>query len=105
MTKLFGFLRPNQWSVMLTLVFVFLQSLSTLYLPRLMSKIVDTGIVHGNTPYILRVGGLMLIVAIGGVLCSVAASWLASRVSGAFGRTLRSQVFEHVERFSQRSTH
>jgi ATP-binding cassette, subfamily B, multidrug efflux pump len=100
MSKLFRFLRPSQWSIIMTLVFVFLQSLSTLYLPRLMSQIVDTGIVRGNTPYILRVGGFMLVVAIAGVLCSVAASWLASRVSGQFGRTLRSVVFEHVQRFS-----
>ena len=100
MFKLFRLLRPYRWSIAFSLVFVFLQSLSTLYLPRLMSDIVDIGIIQGKIPYILRVGAVMLVVAVGGGLCSIVASFLASRVSAGFGRTLRSDVFTHVENFT-----
>lgn len=100
MLKLFRFLRPYRISVAMVLLLIFLQSLSSLYLPNLMSDIVDTGIVKGNIPYILRIGGLMLGVSIGGVLCSVLASMLAAKVSSGFGRALRVQVFTHVSNFT-----
>lgn len=98
--KLFRFLRPYRLSVASVLVLIFLQSLSTLYLPTLMSHIVDTGIIQGNIPYILQVGGVMLAVSIGAMVCSVAASYFASRVSVGFGRSLRADIFAHVENFT-----
>ncbi|MDQ0188843.1 ABC transporter ATP-binding protein [Alicyclobacillus cycloheptanicus] len=100
MMRLLRFLKPHRWTITLVCVLIFLQSLSTLYLPTLMSNIVDTGIVQGNIPYILRVGGLMLLVSIAGVGCSVTASYFSSGVSAKFGRVLRSQVFERAERFT-----
>lgn len=100
MLKLLPLLRPYRWSIVGTLLLIFLQSLSSLYLPRLMSDIVDIGIVTGNIHYIWKVGGAMLLVAIAGVACSIVASLLASRVSGAFGQVLRHNVFLHVERFT-----
>lgn len=82
------------------LIFIFLQSLSNLYLPTLMSDIVDTGVMKGDIPYILEIGAIMLLVAIGGVLCSIIASWLAAKVSASFGKILRTRVFSHVENFA-----
>lgn len=100
MMKLFGLLRPYRLSVVTVLVLIFVQSLSTLYLPNLMSDIVDTGIVKGDIPYILRIGGFMLVVSIVGVVASVVASFFASKVSAGFGTTLRGNVFTHVENFT-----
>lgn len=73
MFKLLRFLKPFALLIALVLVLVFLQSLAELYLPTLMSNIVDVGIVNGDTRYILRIGGLMLLVAAGGVVCSILA--------------------------------
>jgi ATP-binding cassette subfamily B multidrug efflux pump len=100
MMKLFRNLRPFAPSIAIVLALVSLQSLSELYLPTLMADIVDTGIVKGDTAYILRVGGFMLLVALGGVLCSIVAAWLSARVGMGFGRDLRAKVFAHVEGFS-----
>jgi len=82
------------------MVFVFFQAVSELYLPTLMSDIVDTGIVNGDTGYILRVGGWMLLVALGGAVVSILASYCSSRVAMGFGRDLRSTVFRKVQGFS-----
>jgi ATP-binding cassette, subfamily B, multidrug efflux pump len=100
MIKLFRLVKPYKLSIFLVLLFIFLQSLANLYLPTLMSEIVDKGVIKGNIPYIVEIGGFMLLVAIFGVVCSVAASFLASKVSSSFGKILRQQVFSHVEKFA-----
>ncbi len=100
MMRLFRNLKPFALSIAIVLALVFLQTLSELYLPTLMADIVDTGIVKGDTAYILRVGGFMLLVALGGVLCSIVAAWLSARIGMGFGRDLRQKVFAHVEGFS-----
>ena len=100
MIKLYRFLLPFKLPIAGILLLVFLQSLATLYLPTLMSDIVDTGILNDNVHYILRVGALMLGVAAGGTICSVAASFLSARTSMAFGQIVRSNIFRRVESFS-----
>lgn len=87
-------------SVIFVFILVFLQSLSDLYLPTLMADIVDIGVVKGDLPYILKIGGIMLLVAFGGVLCTVAASYLSAKVAAGFGKNVREKVFTHVENFS-----
>lgn len=100
MLKLFRYMRPYRTAVLMVLLFTFFQCLSDLYLPTLMADIVDKGITLGNVPYIWRVGGIMLLVASGGVVCAIAASYLASKAASGFGRIVRGRVFSHVENFT-----
>jgi len=100
MIKLFRFLKPFAWSVAAVLALVFLQSLADLYLPTLMSDIVDIGIVKGDTQYILRVGGLMLLFAAVSAICMITASFLSAKIAAGSGRNLRSEVFSRVEGYS-----
>ncbi|MGG1313880.1 ABC transporter ATP-binding protein [Cohnella laeviribosi] len=100
MLKLFRFLRPYRATIALVMALVLLQSLAELYLPTLMSDIVNKGVVHGDTGYIWRMGGFMLLVTLGGTFVSILASFYASRVSSGFGRNVRGKVFSHVESFS-----
>ncbi|PKM77024.1 MAG: multidrug ABC transporter ATP-binding protein [Firmicutes bacterium HGW-Firmicutes-15] len=100
MIKLFGFLKPYTVSIVAILILVFAQTLSELYLPTLMADIVDKGIVNGDTNYIIRIGGLMLLFALGGTVCSIVATFLSSKAAVGFGTILRSKVFSRVESFS-----
>ncbi|AJY74695.1 ABC transporter ATP-binding protein [Paenibacillus beijingensis] len=100
MLKLLRFLKPYRALVLLGLLFIFLQSLTELFLPTLMSDIVDHGVVDGNTPYIWRIGGLMLLVALGGAACSVGGSYFSAKAAAGFGKDLRSRLFSHVTQFS-----
>jgi len=100
MLKLYRFLQPFKISVGAVLLLVFIQTLTELYLPTLMSDIVDVGIVNGDTNYILKIGGIMLLIAAGGTLCSIMASYLSAKSSVGFGQLLRSKVFTRVEDFS-----
>ncbi len=65
-----------------------------------MSDIVDKGVVKGDTDYIWKIGGFMLLVAAGGMICSIAASFYSAKAASGFGKLLRSKIFSHVGNFS-----
>ncbi|MCM3567716.1 ABC transporter ATP-binding protein [Neobacillus mesonae] len=100
MKKLLHFLKPFRLPIYLVLILILLQSLAELYLPTLMSDIVDKGVVTGDTDYIWKIGGFMLLVAAGGMICSITASYFSARAASGFGKSLRSKVFSHVGNFS-----
>ncbi|HEX3012076.1 MAG TPA: ABC transporter ATP-binding protein [Syntrophomonadaceae bacterium] len=100
MVKLFRYTKPFAYSITAVVILVFLQTLAELSLPTLMSDIVDTGIVKGDINYILRVGGLMLIITAAGTIVSIIASFLSAKTATGFGTILRSKVFSRVESFS-----
>ena len=100
MLKLFRNLKPYTIPIIFVLVLVATQAIAELYLPTLMSDIVDIGIVKGDTSYILRTGGLMLLVALADMGAALIAAFLSSRVGMGFGRDMRKKVFTHVEGFS-----
>ncbi|NMD71359.1 ABC transporter ATP-binding protein [Bacillus sp. DNRA2] len=100
MLKLFRTLKDYKFQVTFVFLFVFLQTLSDLYLPRLMANIIDKGVVTGDKDYIWKIGGIMLLVTAGGMICSIFVSFFSARISAAFGRKTREQVFTHVENFS-----
>lgn len=98
--RLSSYLRPYRWSIIFSLVFVFLQSMANLYLPTLMADIVDTGVVKGDISYIMKMGLFMLAVTLiaGGLI--VVANYLAAKAAVGFGRDVRNHLFAHVETFS-----
>jgi ATP-binding cassette subfamily B protein len=63
-------------------------------------KTVGIDLVGIQTRYILRVGGIMLLITLLGAVCSVAVGFLGSRVASGLARNLRKKIFEKVENFS-----
>lgn len=100
MRGLFKYLRPYRAVIVLIVTLIFIQCLCNLYLPILMEKIVDNGVIRGNVPYIWKMGGWMLLGSIGAVVFSITAGLLSSRTAASFGRVVREEVFTHVEQFS-----
>ncbi|HHW02039.1 MAG TPA: ABC transporter ATP-binding protein [Thermoanaerobacterales bacterium] len=100
MLKLLRFLKPYSGLVIFILIFMFGQAMAELYLPTLMSDIVNNGMMKGNTSYIWKYGRFMLLVALGSSLCSISGSLLSAITAVGFGRDLRNMVFARVESFS-----
>jgi ATP-binding cassette subfamily B multidrug efflux pump len=100
MLKLFRTLKPYTIPIILVLALVAGQAIAELYLPTLMADIVDIGIMKGDTGYILRIGGIMLLVALADMGAALVAALLSAQVGMGFGRDLRKRVFAHVEGFS-----
>ncbi len=100
MLKLYRFLAPWAPAIAAALVLIFFQVLADLYLPTLMSDIIDQGVMKGDTNYIMGIGGLMLLITASSLLCAVLSTWLTSVAATGFGRKVRSKLFGHVENFT-----
>lgn len=100
MLKLFKHLKPYSKQLVFILILLFIQTMAQLYLPTLLSKIVDTGIINGDVNYILKIGGIMIGIAFIGSICTIFASFISSKVSMGLGRDLRRNIFTKAETFS-----
>jgi ATP-binding cassette subfamily B protein len=77
-----------------------LQTLANLALPTLMANIVDKGVIGKDIGYIINTGEQMLLITAGGMVCSIGAAYLSSRVAVGLGRDVRTRLFSRVESFS-----
>ena len=71
-----------------------------LSLPTLMAAIVNVGITNGDTPYILRTGGIMLSLALFGAVMGLSRNWLSTKVSQELGTKIRADLFRKTQRLS-----
>ena len=95
------FLPRYRGPVLAVLLLLLGQSLGNLYLPELQADIINNGVVKGDTDYIIRVGGVMLLVTFALMLASYVLVFFAARVAMGIGRDVRSGIFRSVETFSQ----
>jgi ATP-binding cassette subfamily B protein len=88
--------------VALVVVLQLAQTLATLYLPTLNADIIDKGVVTGDTNYIMRTGGIMLVVTLAQIACAIGAVYFGARTAMAVGRDVRHALFHRVQGFSAR---
>ena len=100
MIRLYRFLKPYALHITLIIILLFFQVISDLYLPSLMSDIVNNGIMNKDIAYILRTGGIMIAAAGVGIIAAILAAFLSSRAAVGFGKILREKIFTRVESFS-----
>ena len=96
------FLATYRRPLTVVVVLQFIGTLGALYLPSLNADIIDKGVVTGDTGYIVRIGAVMLGVALVQICCSVGAVWFGARTAMGFGRDVRASIFHRVGMFSQR---
>lgn len=100
MIKLSKYLRPYYGLILGAIALLFLQANCDLALPDYMSDIVNTGVMTGNTDYILKTGAIMLMITLLGTAASVTVGYFASRTAAGLARDVRSDVFKKVEQFT-----
>ena len=99
-TLLRRFLRRYRIQLLIVVALTFVQAMGTLFLPALNADIIDKGVVTGDTDYIWRTGGLMLMIAFVQVGFAISAVYFGARVAMAFGRDVRKALFHQVTGFS-----
>ncbi|EYT55925.1 multidrug ABC transporter ATPase [Leucobacter sp. UCD-THU] len=82
------------------LVLQLLSTIAALWLPSLNAQIIDRGIAQGDTDFIWRTGGFMLIVSLGQLFTAAAAVYFGARTSMGVGRDLRREVYRKVDSLS-----
>ncbi|UVJ39018.1 ABC transporter ATP-binding protein [Arthrobacter sp. CJ23] len=95
------YLRPQRRLLIAVVVFQLAQSIASLYLPTLNADIIDEGVAKGDTGYILRLGGVMLLITLLQIACAITAVYFGAKAAMAVGRDLRGAVFTRVGEFSE----
>jgi ATP-binding cassette subfamily B protein len=95
-------LRPYRTAIALVVLFQFIQTLATLYLPTLNADIIDNGVIAGDTGYIMRIGGGMLAITLLQIAAQITAVYFGARTAMAVGRDVRTAIFSRVQEFSAR---
>lgn len=100
MFKLAVFLRPYKKECIIGPAFKLLEAIFELLLPTIMVLIINNGVDKHNINYVLKMGGVMLLMAILGFCSSLICQYYAARASQGFGTTLRNTIFKHISSLS-----
>lgn len=84
----------------LTPVFMILEVLMETLIPLLMASIIDDGVEAGNIQHIYKVGAMMTVLALMGLLFGMLGGKYGARASAGFARNLREAMYENIQRFS-----
>jgi ATP-binding cassette subfamily B multidrug efflux pump len=96
-----SYLAPYTRPILFVLGLLLVQAIANLYLPELNADIINNGVAVGDTDYIVRTGGFMLVVTLALGIASIIGVYYAARISMGFGRDLRTAIFRKVETYSQ----
>jgi ATP-binding cassette subfamily B multidrug efflux pump len=94
------FSKPYLSYIVAVIAFQLASTIAALYLPSLNARIIDEGVSRGDTDFIWRTGGMMLLVAFVQVGAAIAGVYFGSKTAMAIGRDLRRGVFRKVTSFS-----
>ncbi len=94
------YIKPYLSSFLLAPVLMLTEVLGEIMLPKLMSMIINNGVVNRDTSYILTVGGIMALTACVMAAGGIGAAYFASKASICFSSDLRKDVFDKVQQFS-----
>lgn len=100
MRKILPLMKKYLLFAILSPIFMILEVLGDVIIPYLMSRIVDVGIVNQDMDYILKVGGLMIGVALLAMFFGVSSSFFGASAGYGFASEIRQKVFEKVQSFS-----
>ena len=100
MKKLLRYLKAYTKESILAPLFKMLEASFELFVPLVMAEIMDVGIAQQNMPYIWKMAGILLLLAIVGLTCSLTAQYFAAKAAVGFSTRLKHVLFEHIQNFS-----
>lgn len=100
MRYLTRYLKDFKKELFLGPAFKLIEAIFELIVPLVMAKIIDVGIPSRDTGYIIRMGGLMLLLGVIGLCSTLVCQYMAARASQGFGTKVRSSLFAHINSLS-----
>lgn len=81
-------------------VFKLTEAIFELIVPLVMAQIIDVGVAKGDTGYVLRMGGIMILLGVVGLCCALVCQYFASKASQGVGTVMRNDMFRHIATLS-----
>lgn len=100
MLRLAHYLRGFRRELILGPLFKLTEAIFELLVPLVMARIIDVGIRGNNQSYILRMGGVLVLLGVTGLLFALVCQYYAARASQGVGTVLRNDLFRHINRLS-----
>ena len=100
MKRLLGYLKEHLCVTILAPLFKMLEASFELFVPLVVASMIDVGIGHHDIGYLWKMGGLLILLGIIGFSFSITAQYFAARSAVYTGKSMRSDLFAHMNRFS-----
>jgi len=100
MKNVLKYLKHYKLQTVMAPLFKMLEATFELFVPIVVAKMIDVGISGGDKGYIMKMGALLILLALIGLICSVTAQYFAAKAAMGFGRELRSDLFRHIMNLS-----
>lgn len=100
MRKLLRFLKDYKKESILSPLFKLLEASFELFVPLVMAAIIDTGIGNKDGGFILKMCGILILLAIVGLTCSITAQYFAAKAAVGFATKVRHALFDHIQKLS-----
>lgn len=100
MKKVLVYLKYYKKETILAPLFKMLEASFELFVPLVIASIIDRGIEKEDTTHILWMGGVLVLLGIIGLTCSVTAQYFSAKAATGFASRLRSALFSHIQKLS-----
>lgn len=100
MKKLKIYLKDYKKETILAPLFKLLEALFDLFVPVVVARMINQGIAVKNTSFLFQQFGLLIVLALAGLACSIVAQYFAAKASVGFTTKLKQAVFDHIQKFS-----
>lgn len=100
MRKLIRYLKDYKLESILGPLFKMLEASFELFVPLVMAQIIDVGIKNRDASYVWKMGGLLVLLGIIGLVCALTAQYFAAKASVGFSTALRNDLFAHIGHLS-----
>lgn len=100
MKKLLRFLKSYRKESVLAPLFKLLEASFELFVPLVMAAIIDVGIAGRDSGYIVKMGGVLVLLALVGLAASLTAQYFAAKAAVGFSAKLKQELFAHIQKLS-----
>lgn len=100
MKKLLVFLKDYKKETVLAPLFKMLEAGFELFVPLVMAAVIDRGIAQADIPYVLKMGGVLILLGLIGLACSITAQYFAAKAAVGFSTKMKHALFEHIQELS-----
>lgn len=100
MYKLRRFLKDYKKECIIGPLCKLFEAILELLVPLVMANIIDVGVKNGDRDYVLKMGGVIILLGIVGLLSALVCQYLASRASQGVGTKIRRELFAHINSLS-----